>query len=954
MTRAAAWLLLALQLAAHGLRLDHCTAPLGMESGAIADEDISASSAYDSSIVGARNSRLREDKGGGAWCPRNMVTRAAEEWLQVELHSLHAVTAVRTQGRFGHGLGQEYAENYLLDYWRPGLATWTRWRDKAGNKMLSGNTDTNTVVEQRLQPPVVATRVRVVPFSEHMRTVCMRLELVGCRNKEGLLSYSVAQGARGFTDRLYDGREAAGHLSAGLGTLSDGRKAQDLLPSLEAGQEHEWVGWRNDTPGMEGSPVEMLFEFDHVRNFSAVHLHANNQFSKDVQVFSHAKAFVSVSEQQHVSTEPVAFSYVADLLMEHPRDVTVKLHHRVGRFLRLQLYFAASWIVLSEISFDSAVVVGNSSLVEAPSEDPPQRDEVQQPPPPPPAPPPAPGQPSPSPRPPQPPPASAGQPQPQPQPEVASPGYIGPVISSLSTVIVLLAASILLIVLRHRRLKAAAANASPLPPPHGSTVAAFSPGDKAGGIKELQMRVNVAANGRVYGQLSLDDPEPPAPTHYQQPLYGQPLPLNGAPYNTGVPDVVSREYAVPLVRQTPPPSRRPPPFAGSEPPPVPPPPEQYYAATEICKGGESSPPPVPPPLPPLPPLAPGSPYDGAATGSDSAGLDELTTATEDEAADGDGDEEEDAAAGAQPLPLFPREHLRVVEMLGVGHFGDVHLCEVKQFPEVLDKNLCTCKLVAVKFLRPNASEAVRLRLQEEACALWRLRHPNLCQLLGASAPQDSPAFLVVQYSQLGDLNQFLQEHLADTVTSPPPSCRGRTLSYGCLIYMATQIAAGMKYLESHNFVHRDLAARNCLVGLSYEIKISDTAMCRNIYAGDYYKVDEWALLPIRWMAWESILMGKFTTKSDVWSFAVTLWEILTFAREQPFEELCDDKVIENVSHIYQDDGQQMFLPPPKNCPKEIYDLMCECWQRNESNRPNFREIHLFLQRKNLGYEPEMN
>ena len=100
------------------------------------------------------------------------------------------------------------------------------------------------------------------------------------------------------------------------------------------------------------------------------------------------------------------------------------------------------------------------------------------------------------------------------------------------------------------------------------------------------------------------------------------------------------------------------------------------------------------------------------------------------------------------------------------------------------------------------------------------------------------------------------------------------------------------------------------------------------------------------------LQGKFTTKTDVWSFGVTLWEILTFAREQPYESQSDAKILSNLSNMWREGRPSVFLPTPHGCPREVRDLMYECWQREEKERPSFSEIHLFLQRKNLGFDPQ--
>ena len=137
--------------------------------------------------------------------------------------------------------------------------------------------------------------------------------------------------------------------------------------------------------------------------------------------------------------------------------------------------------------------------------------------------------------------------------------------------------------------------------------------------------------------------------------------------------------------------------------------------------------------------------------------------------------------------------------------------------------------------------------------------------------------------------------------------------FSSLLNITVQIASAMEYLESVRVVHRDLAARNCFVGRGLNVRVGDFGMSRNLYTSDYFKGDIStkgittyfilvtgnAVLPIRWSAWESIILGKFTTKSDVWSFAVTCCETFTLCRERPLETMTDEQVIHRMVSLYK-------------------------------------------------------
>ncbi|XP_031442898.1 NT-3 growth factor receptor isoform X2 [Clupea harengus] len=272
-----------------------------------------------------------------------------------------------------------------------------------------------------------------------------------------------------------------------------------------------------------------------------------------------------------------------------------------------------------------------------------------------------------------------------------------------------------------------------------------------------------------------------------------------------------------------------------------------------------------------------------------------------------------------------RREIILKRELGEGAFGKVFLAECYNLSPNKDK-----MLVAVKTLK-DPTLAARKDFQREAELLTNLQHEHIVKFFGVCVDGD-PLIMVFEYMKHGDLNKFLRAHGPDAmilVDGQPMQSNG-DLGLSQMLHVASQISAGMVYLATQHFVHRDLATRNCLVGNGLLVKIGDFGMSRDIYSSDYYRVGGHTMLPIRWMPPESIMYRKFTTESDVWSFGVIMWEIFTYGK-QPWFQLGNNEVIECIT-------QGRVLERPRVCPKEVYDVMLGCWQREPQQRLNIKEI----------------
>ncbi|XP_064377496.1 proto-oncogene tyrosine-protein kinase Src isoform X1 [Dromaius novaehollandiae] len=265
---------------------------------------------------------------------------------------------------------------------------------------------------------------------------------------------------------------------------------------------------------------------------------------------------------------------------------------------------------------------------------------------------------------------------------------------------------------------------------------------------------------------------------------------------------------------------------------------------------------------------------------------------------------------------IPRESLRLEVKLGQGCFGEVWMGTWNGTTRV-----------AIKTLKPGTMSPEAFL--QEAQVMKKLRHEKLVQLYAVVS--EEPIYIVTEYMSKGSLLDFLKGEM------------GKYLRLPQLVDMAAQIASGMAYVERMNYVHRDLRAANILVGENLVCKVADFGLARLIEDNEY-TARQGAKFPIKWTAPEAALYGRFTIKSDVWSFGILLTELTTKGRV-PYPGMVNREVLDQVERGYR-------MPCPPECPESLHDLMCQCWRKDPEERPTFEYLQAFLEDYFTSTEPQ--
>uniref|UniRef100_F1L1J6 Tyrosine-protein kinase n=1 Tax=Ascaris suum TaxID=6253 RepID=F1L1J6_ASCSU len=253
------------------------------------------------------------------------------------------------------------------------------------------------------------------------------------------------------------------------------------------------------------------------------------------------------------------------------------------------------------------------------------------------------------------------------------------------------------------------------------------------------------------------------------------------------------------------------------------------------------------------------------------------------------------------------EHIEVKKRIGGGAFGDVFLGTWKKANETVE--------VAVKRLKGHITKKERVIFLKEAKLMKGLDHRNIVRLYGI-APQQEPMMIVLEFAANGSLKSHLKGHPETQVDM--------------LIKYVTDAARGMFYLASRKVIHRDVAARNCLLGKEYEVKISDFGLSESEV--NVIKLAKLKNMPVKWLAPETLRQGIFSTKTDVWSFGVLIWEIFSHCQTDPFPGETNAQAREKILS-----GKQP-MKAPDSAPIFIGNIMQMCFSQVPEDRADFDRV----------------